>query len=250
MSDIAPDDIPPTLAAVGADLAAVGADLAAVGADLAAVGADTEVDSLGADLAAVGADTEVSSVGSSQEEVSDSVHPVGNGEPASTPEGSDSVPPVGDGETASTPEGSDSSNPVGNGETASAPESSGSSHGQRHTWKARTSFTADSPYFTSFCDGEIKSLQILSDSLRDISARTKTFCKTGALMSEAMRRLANSCKLRQERNSSQDDADEERLETEDIVQQRRHAVGEEMATLLQLLGEVSQSVSGTNRIGT
>jgi hypothetical protein len=62
-------------------------------------------------------------------------------------------------------------------------------------------------------------------------------------MSEAMHRLANSCKLRPERNLSQDDPIEDRQEREDVVQQRRHAVGEEMATLLQLLGEVSQYFS-------
>ena len=200
-------------------------------------------------LAVVGADSEVSSVGSSQED-SNSSQPAAASTTAAEASGS---------------EDSNSAQPVENDETAaasiaaaeytdSAPNTNGSGSGSGSTStstsstpkppvviKSRTSFTADSPYFTSFCDGEIKSLSTLSNSLRDISARTNTFCRTGALMSEAMHRLANSCKLCPERNLSQDHPDEERHEQEDVVQQRRQAVGEEMAKLLQLLGEVSQS---------
>jgi hypothetical protein len=168
-------------------------------------------------LAAVGADSEVSSVASSQED-SDSAQPV---ESNGTPDAST---------TAAESSGPNNTNGSSNPKPPAA-------------IKFRTSFTADSPYFSSFCDGEIKSLHTLSSSLRDISARTNTFCRTGALMSEAMHRLANSCKLRPERNLSQDDPIEDRQEREDVVQQRRHAVGEEMATLLQLLGEVSQYFS-------
>jgi hypothetical protein len=199
-------------------------------------------------LAAVGADSEVSSVGSSQED-SNSAQPVDNNETNGTAAAST---------TAADASGSDDANStqyVDNNETAAASiaaaESTDSSPNSGNTStsstpkppaviKSRTSFTADSPYFTSFCDGEIKSLSTLSNSLRDISARTNTFCRTGALMSEAMHRLANSCKLRPERNLSQDHPDEERHEQEDVVQQRRQAVGEEMAKLLQLLGEVSE----------
>jgi hypothetical protein len=175
-------------------------------------------------LAALGADSEVSSVGSSQhEEDSNSAQPVDdNGAAAAS-----------DTAAESSGSGPNSTNGSNSGSTSSDPKPA--------EIKPRTSFTADSPYFTSFCDGEIKSLHTLSSSLRDISARTNTFCRTGALMSEAMHRLANSCKLRPERNLSQDNPDEEKHEDEEVVQQRRSAVGEEMAKLLQLLGEVSQS---------
>jgi hypothetical protein len=205
-------------------------------------------------LLVVGGDSEVNSVPSSPED-SSPAQPVDSSgtAPASTTaaESSGSAPslqedsspaqPVDSNETApasttaADSSGSASNDTSGSGSTSSKPKPSGV--------KSRTSFTADSPYFTSFCDGEIKSLHTLTESLGDISARTKTFCRTQALMSEAMHRLANSCKLRPERNKSQEDSDEERPEREDVVLQRRHAVGEEMATLLQLLGEVSQSVS-------
>jgi hypothetical protein len=208
-------------------------------------------------LDTLGADSEVSSVGSSHEDPNSAL-PVDNNEIDGTAAAST---------TAAYTSGSEDSNsaqPVDNDETAAAsiaaaestdsgPNNTNNTNGSTSTTsnpkpavpaaiKSRTSFTADSPYFTSFCDGEIKSLGTLSNSLRDISARTNTFCRTGALMSEAMQRLANSCKLRPERNLSQDHPDEERREREDDVLQRRHAVGEEMAMLLQLLGEVSYSV--------
>jgi hypothetical protein len=201
-------------------------------------------DGIPSSLAASGADSEVSSVGSSQED-SNSTHPVDDNEiaaEASGAEDSNSAQPVENDGTAAASiaaaeytDSSPNTNGSGNTSTSSTPKPPA-------VIKSRTSFTADSPYFTSFCDGEIKSLSTLSNSLRDISARTNTFCRTGALMSEAMHRLANSCKLRPERNLSQDHPDEERHEKEDVVQQRRQAVGEEMAKLLQLLGEVSQSV--------
>jgi hypothetical protein len=206
-------------------------------------------------LDTLGADSEISSVPSSHED-SNSALPEDNSEIEGTAAASTAAA------DASVSEDSNSAQPVDNNdETAAASiaaaESTDSSpNNTNHSGtstsssipkppaviKSRTSFTADSPYFTSFCDGEIKSLGTLSNSLRDISARTNTFCRTGALMSEAMHRLANSCKLRPERNLSQDHPDEERLEKEDDVLQRRNAVGEEMAKLLQLLGEVSYSV--------
>jgi hypothetical protein len=204
-------------------------------------------------LAAVGADSEVSSVGSSQED-SNSTQPVDNNAiaaasttaaEASSAEDSNSAQPVENDGTAAASiaaaESTESSPNINGSGNTSTSTSTNSTPKQPAAIKSRTSFTADSPYFTSFCDGEIKSLSTLSNSLRDISARTNTFCRTGALMSEAMHRLANSCKLCPERNLSQDHPDEERHEKEDVVQQRRQAVGEEMAKLLQLLGEVSQS---------
>lgn len=224
-------------------------------------------------LAALGADSEVSSVGSSQEG-SNSAQPVDNNgtDPAfaTAAESSGSDPNSTDANGSSS--GSTSSNNAladadnADDKAVAGLEKAGKTADDKAVdaladaktadpkppaaIKSRTSFTADSPYFTSFCDGEIKSLNTLSNSLRDISARTNTFCRTGALMSEAMHRLANSCKLRPERNLSQDHPDEERHEREDVVQQRRHAVGEEMAKLLQLLGEVSLFVCLFVRVQT
>lgn len=102
------------------------------------------------------------------------------------------------------------------------------------TINPRTSFTADSPYFTAFCDNEIRSLNSLTETLRDISSRTKTFCQTGELMAEAMQRLAKSCKLRRDILEDEDD------DPELVYQARRKAVGEEMAVLLENLGDVSE----------
>jgi len=99
----------------------------------------------------------------------------------------------------------------------------------------RTSFTADSPYFEAFNSNEIKSLQSLTDTLSDISNRTTTFAKTGTLMSQAMRRLAISCKLRREMTESEA---EEGKEPEEILQQRKRAIGEEMGQMLEHFGDV------------
>lgn len=105
-------------------------------------------------------------------------------------------------------------------------------------WKERTNFTADSPYYTAFCDSEVSNLKVLADTLGDIASRTKTFCRTGVLMSDAMSRLALSCKLRGEDADSDDE-----LNTSDRAEQttmnKRVAVGDEMAEILELLGEVS-----------
>lgn len=127
-------------------------------------------------------------------------------------------------------------------------------------WSARTSFTADSPYFDAFLDSEMDSLGTLSETLNGIAARTRTFVKQGAVMSEATRRLGLACKLRSSdyeygsgttadyssdnneaaaataniNNSSEDGMATE----EELTQRRRRAVGEEMAGILELLGEV------------
>jgi hypothetical protein len=105
------------------------------------------------------------------------------------------------------------------------------------TINERTSFTADSPYFSSFCDNEVKSLHILHDALVEIAARTKTFVRTGELMSEATRRLALSCRLRKDVGA--DAEQEEKMNEEEMVQHRIEAVGEGMTKLLGLLGDVS-----------
>ena len=106
-----------------------------------------------------------------------------------------------------------------------------------HVTNERTSFTADSPYFNSFCDKEIQSLAAMSEALRDISVRTKTYVQTGVLMVEATRRLAASCRLR--RDPGPEAGEEERQAEERAAQLQKQALGEEMVTLLGLLSNVS-----------
>lgn len=102
------------------------------------------------------------------------------------------------------------------------------------------SFTADSPYFSSYVDKEMNSLVTLTETLNDISARAKTFGKCGALMAEATRRLSQACKLQS--NSYTDDGtiDEDLKEKERVAMaERKESVGEEMGHVLSVLGSVS-----------
>jgi hypothetical protein len=109
------------------------------------------------------------------------------------------------------------------------------------TWSARTNFTADSPYFDAFCDSELHSMDMLSETLRDIAARAKTFTKTGLMMSEATQRLAMACKLKRENGDEEDVSNEQRL-----IRERRNAIGYEMAGTLELLGEVRKMEQASN----
>jgi len=104
---------------------------------------------------------------------------------------------------------------------------------------AQNSFSADSPYFSSFVDNEIRRMAIMHETLHDIAANTKSFGKTGLKMSEATRRLALSCRLRRP-YSAEDEKElneKERRERAD-VHDRRRAIGEEMASILVLMAEV------------
>lgn len=122
----------------------------------------------------------------------------------------------------------------------------------------RTSFTADTPYYTSYVENEMSQLATLHETLLDISARAKTFGKCGALMAEATRRLSLACRL-QPTNTSQSsggnhnnsngnnnnnsggngsDRETEQQHRQKIVQERREAVGEDMGVVLETLGEV------------
>lgn len=109
------------------------------------------------------------------------------------------------------------------------------------TWNPRNNFTADSPYFKSFCDHEVQSLSLLTDTMREITSRTKTFCRTGALMGEATRRLARSCRLRWDDEQNLEDGMTQE-EIDKLAEARRKAVGGEMAELLEHLGKVSAIV--------
>lgn len=110
-------------------------------------------------------------------------------------------------------------------------------------WSPHNSFLADSPYFSAFVEGDVNSLSVLTDTLQDISSRTKTFSKCGALMAESTRRLATSCRLQRENDFSDDMSELERAQKEaKLSKDRRKAMGNEMADLLQLMGEVSSTV--------
>lgn len=116
---------------------------------------------------------------------------------------------------------------------------------------ARTSFTADSPYYTSYVEKEMRQVETLSETLKDISARAKTFGKYGALMAESTRRLSSACRLeRQTQNTntnggSDDEGDEfkQKDEEERGIQERKQAVGEEMTSILTLLAEVLDEIA-------
>jgi hypothetical protein len=124
-------------------------------------------------------------------------------------------------------------------DTRPSSTSSKSSKKKKRPKKGQCSFTADSPYFTAYVDKEMKSLSTLSETLRDISARAKTFGKCGKLMSEATRRLSQSCKL-QPHNEELGSLEElEWSEKEQRrMRERRKSVGDEMGQVLTVLGEV------------
>lgn len=111
--------------------------------------------------------------------------------------------------------------------------------------EAQNSFSANSPFFTSYVENEVRSMAIMNDTLRDISGRTKTFSKCGALMSEATRRLALACRLRRPYIVSEDqkemETQEQRRERE--VAERRRAVGEDMTSLLAVMSEMLDEIA-------
>jgi hypothetical protein len=101
----------------------------------------------------------------------------------------------------------------------------------------RTSFTADSPYFSGFAEMELKNVSLLGESLEVIAEKSRTLAQTGIMMSEATRSLALSCRLRSDlpRDASNEDFNAE----EEKVSKRKEAIGEDMANLLEILGDVS-----------
>ena len=66
--------------------------------------------------------------------------------------------------------------------------------------------------------------------------RAKIFSQTGAMMSQATSQLAQACRLRHEASSTADE--DEATFTENLYNERKEAVGDEMAGILELLGEV------------
>lgn len=112
--------------------------------------------------------------------------------------------------------------------------------------KKQFSFTADSPYFTSYVDKEMRSLSVLTDTLRDISSKAKTFGKCGVLMSEATRRLSQSCKLQSAKAANGEGNDENNTNLSEkerqAVSERKKSVGDMMG-VLQVLGNVLDEVA-------
>jgi len=103
----------------------------------------------------------------------------------------------------------------------------------------------------------MRNLVVLTETLRDISARARTFGKCGALMAEATRRLSSACRLNPAgtaggggggggggRNSS-DSSDGTGLDEEQhrIMNERKESVGEEMTSVLSVLGEILDEVA-------
>lgn len=109
--------------------------------------------------------------------------------------------------------------------------------------EAQNSFSADSPYYESYVEKELRNMAVMHDTLHDIAGRTKTFGKCGRLMSEATQRLALSCKLRRP-YAAEDEremaAQERRMAKE--VAERQNALGEDMASLLSVMSGVSVCV--------
>lgn len=114
--------------------------------------------------------------------------------------------------------------------------------------EVENSFSADSPYFSSYVENELRSMSIMNETLHDIAGRTKTFGKCGALMSEATRRLALACRLRRP-VSAEDEKEGEHNERirEMQVAERRRAVGDDMAGLLGVMSEVGSSTDSSKK---
>ena len=104
----------------------------------------------------------------------------------------------------------------------------------------QNSFSADSPYFSSYVENEMNSMNVMYRTLNDIAARTKTFGKCGALMAESTRRLALACRLRQPRSEEEGDGEEAQRREDLEVAERRRAVGEDVASLLGVMSDVSR----------
>lgn len=107
----------------------------------------------------------------------------------------------------------------------------------------QNSFSADSPYFSSYVENEMNSMHVMHQTLNDIAARTKTFGKCGALMAESTRRLALSCRLRQGRTEEEGDRDDADRRQEAEVAERRRAVGEDLASLLGVMSDLLEEVA-------
>eukprot|EP00571_Detonula_confervacea_P016988 CAMPEP_0172304842 /NCGR_PEP_ID=MMETSP1058-20130122/6213_1 /TAXON_ID=83371 /ORGANISM="Detonula confervacea, Strain CCMP 353" /LENGTH=989 /DNA_ID=CAMNT_0013016231 /DNA_START=74 /DNA_END=3043 /DNA_ORIENTATION=+ len=121
------------------------------------------------------------------------------------------------------------------------------------------SFTSDSPYLQSYIDREMRNLSVLTETLRDISARARTFGKCGALMAEATRRLSTACRLNPPTSAAggsvtavvtggraSESGEGEESETDEqmrIMRERQESIGDEMTSVLTVLGEILDEVA-------
>jgi len=137
----------------------------------------------------------------------------------------------------------DQSSPSPSPSTSRPKPRSGSSPRKSQKKKNQYSFTADSPYFTSYVDKEMKNLNVLTETLRDISSKAKTFGKCGVLMSEATRRLSQSCKLQSAKVINVDGIANDGEKERQAVSEREKSVGDDMAGVLQVLGQVLDEVA-------
>jgi len=116
----------------------------------------------------------------------------------------------------------------------------------RRNKKQQYSFTQDSPYFTSYVDKEMKNVNLLSTTLKDISSKAKTFGKCGVLMSEATRRLSLSCKLHDSSGNGNGNGDGDQYDNgkqKIKLAERKKSVGDEMVGVLQVLGDVLDEIA-------
>jgi hypothetical protein len=104
-------------------------------------------------------------------------------------------------------------------------------------WSPKRSFLAESPYFSAFVEKEMHEIGLVTDILNDISNRTTSFTKYGALMAEATHSLSLSCRLRRE-EASHDDLRMTHHQMDVEIEKRRQALGPEMSDLLGIFGEV------------
>ena len=121
---------------------------------------------------------------------------------------------------------------------------------QKKKPKPRESFTADSPYFDSYVNRELCHLTILTETLYDISARARAAGQCGESMADATRNLSMACKLYPtfDRNGEDwvraaDDDEEGKTRERKICDARKEAVGKQIGSLLQDLGEVLDEIA-------
>eukprot|EP00934_Nitzschia_sp_Nitz4_P006982 Nitzschia sp. Nitz4//scaffold1_size375055//341258//343932//NITZ4_000337-RA/size375055-augustus-gene-0.697-mRNA-1//1//CDS//3329541228//6972//frame0 len=110
--------------------------------------------------------------------------------------------------------------------------------------ETQNSFSADSPYYNSYVENELRTMAVMHETLHDIAGRTKTFGKCGNLMSEATRRLALACQLK--RPIAAEDEKEAELHEQMMdreVADRRRALGEEMTSLLGVMAQMLEEIA-------
>lgn len=118
---------------------------------------------------------------------------------------------------------------------------------QSSSYNCTNDFFADSPYFTAFVEQEIRSIDVYNSTIRDIIQSNAKYVKAGDEFGMAMRRLAMSYKLQ-----TQEYNDDTCTTSRDggtgyvnlkKVQEKRNALGTDMANHLGLIGELLDEVA-------